>query len=335
MGDDGVGGGNLQAPTKAEQAENRLRAMEASGSEGLIGSAAQARATSEGHEIQREGQAKQERMGERQIASHEKLAAASNELQKISIGIQGGQLKLAQQRDAIDSSLKTIQYINAQTVLDLNEEFKTAEPERKKVIKDQLALLTGKDGDKWIPVPTGYDETTGKPTGYRMFNKADGTWEDPPKAGGGSNVQWKKETGEIRVNGEIIPGKKAKSQAEAAEIARNYQPKKATAPGGPEQLSGPVGDQPAAEPRPQPKPQPQPLGGLIQSPTDFEARRSEAIKKVTAEGAAQRIASLEAEIGTLTEQLRSGNTKSGGRDQRSSIEARQRKLQDELKSLQG
>lgn len=69
--EDGVGGGMKQAPTKAEQRANERKAYMASGDSGLI----QAAVSSEGHDIQREGQAKQERMGERQIASQEKLSA--------------------------------------------------------------------------------------------------------------------------------------------------------------------------------------------------------------------------------------------------------------------
>ena len=68
--DDGQGGGNLQAPTIAEQRANERKAFMASGDSGLISAAV----ASEGHDIQREGQDKQERMGERQIASQEKLA---------------------------------------------------------------------------------------------------------------------------------------------------------------------------------------------------------------------------------------------------------------------
>lgn len=70
MVDDGQGGGTMQAPTQAEQRANERKAFMASGDAGLINAAV----TSEGHDIQREGQAKQERQSERQIASHEKLS---------------------------------------------------------------------------------------------------------------------------------------------------------------------------------------------------------------------------------------------------------------------
>ncbi|MDA8260216.1 MAG: hypothetical protein M0Z99_32060 [Betaproteobacteria bacterium] len=217
MVDDGQGSGNLQTPPVAEQRANTRKALLESGDPSLIGAAS----SMENTDVMREGQASRERQTSQQIASNEKIAAASDALRNISIGIEGGRLKLEQSRAAIDDSIKTIQYENAQRVKDLQDEFQSpdATPERKSQIKDQIQLLTGKDNDKYVPVATGYDEMTGKPTGYKIFNRADNTWSDPPGTNN-SKPQWNPKTKEIRVDGKVIGT--ADNAADATTKAKAY-----------------------------------------------------------------------------------------------------------------
>lgn len=84
----------------------------------------------------------------------------------------------------LDRSIKEIALENAKRVKALEEEFRTATPERKKAIIEEKQLLTGKDNDNYLPVPLKDDQ--GNVTGYKVFDKKRGEWVEPRPSGAGA-----------------------------------------------------------------------------------------------------------------------------------------------------
>lgn len=129
----------------------------------------------------------------------------------------------------LDNAIKQFAVDNTKRVEELRKEFASAPPERQQAITTEIQLLTGKDNDKYLPVPIGFDEATGKPNAYRIFDTKSGNWKDggeAPKIG----AKWDNSTGDV-----IIDGKKigtAKTEAEARKLvasARNSSPAGTTA----------------------------------------------------------------------------------------------------------
>jgi hypothetical protein len=104
------------------------------------------------------------------------------EVQREGQAITSRQVTTIEQGAALDNQIKEIQIKNAKDVENLRKEYPTATPERKKVIGDTLSILTGKDTDKFLPVPAAWDEM-GKPTHYLILNTREGSWTNPPVPG--------------------------------------------------------------------------------------------------------------------------------------------------------
>lgn len=94
---------------------------------------------------------------------------------------------------SLDNKLKQIQLDNAARLKELRVDYQKASPEKRSLIEKEVALLTGKDNDNFIAVATGFDEVTGKPTAYKVFNKKSGEWVEPkdgtPKTSTGGPVE--------------------------------------------------------------------------------------------------------------------------------------------------
>jgi|GEM_PF-2715560 len=87
----------------------------------------------------------------------------------------------------LDNAIKQMTVDNAKEVAALKVEFKTATPERKQQISDNISVLTGKDNDKFLPVPLKDD--MGNVTGYKIFDTKKGVWVGEA-AGGSSGVKY-------------------------------------------------------------------------------------------------------------------------------------------------
>lgn len=144
--------------------------------QGMISEAMQVRQTEqqrverqEGHAVQREQMAATERYHNASLAIQ---AAAEGRMKKGS---------------DLDAQIKEITLGNLKEVESLRKEFTaTQDPERKKQITETIQLLTGKDNDQYVPVPDGFDQVTGKPNSYKIFDKKRGTFLDPQAGGGGA-----------------------------------------------------------------------------------------------------------------------------------------------------
>ena len=163
------------------------------------------------------------------IASAEKISEASNKLQAKANSIASGRLTLEQARAELENPLKEIELFNAATLSGLNAKLqeKGISKEEKASIKEQIRVLTGKDNDNVVLVPTGYDELTGKPNAYQIFDKRTLKFIDPKAGeGGGAGAKWDDKSGIVTVNGVRVPGL-AKTKAEAIALAKNYKPEAA------------------------------------------------------------------------------------------------------------
>ena len=177
MVEDGMGGGMMQAPTAAEQRENTYQAMINSRDKGMI---AQAMSMKE-HQLTREHQTEQT---DRQIGSHEKIAAnalrSHEKLQRISIGIQAGHLDIAKKSAEIQNAVGNIKLDNEKEVQKLRTEWRAAKtPEDRSRISENISILTGKDSDKFLPVPLKDEQ--GNITGYQIFDTKNGRFVDQNK----------------------------------------------------------------------------------------------------------------------------------------------------------
>ena len=84
----------------------------------------------------------------------------------------------------LDNAIKQMTVDNARTITKLKGEFGAATPERKQQISDELSVLTGKDTDKFLPVPL--KDEMGATTGYKVFDTKRGAWVDGGAGGGGA-----------------------------------------------------------------------------------------------------------------------------------------------------
>lgn len=103
---------------------------------------------------------------------------ATRQYQNASLAIQRAAEGRLEKGSNIENDIKTIALGNAKRVQTLQTEFQTAAPDRKNAIKDEIQMLTGKDTDKFIPVPDGFDPITGKPNGYKIFDTKAGRFVD-------------------------------------------------------------------------------------------------------------------------------------------------------------
>lgn len=85
----------------------------------------------------------------------------------------------------LDNAIKQIAVDNNKTISKLKEEFSSATPERKQAINEELSVLTGKDADKFLPVPL--KDELGAITGYKVFDTKRGVWVEGG-AGGATSI---------------------------------------------------------------------------------------------------------------------------------------------------
>jgi hypothetical protein len=87
----------------------------------------------------------------------------------------------------LDNAVKQMALDNAKRADGLRKEFGAATPERQSQIKDELSVLTGKDTDKFMPVPL--KDEMGATTGYKIFDTKAGRWVDEGAKGGGDPLK--------------------------------------------------------------------------------------------------------------------------------------------------
>ena len=85
----------------------------------------------------------------------------------------------------LDNAIKQMGLDNAKRVQELKAEFGKAPPERQQQIKDELSILTGKDADKFVPVPL--KDADGAISGYQVFDTKAGRFVDAGSGKGGSD----------------------------------------------------------------------------------------------------------------------------------------------------
>ena len=104
--------------------------------------------------------------------------------QKGMLGLQGAQLAEAKKSGDLDRQIKQVTLDNNKRVDALRVEFAKAEttPERKNAIREEIQLLSGKDNDKYLPVPL--KDEMGNVIGYKIFDTKAGDWKEPKAASG-------------------------------------------------------------------------------------------------------------------------------------------------------
>lgn len=113
----------------------------------------------------------------------ERLAETKRHNQRVEVLQAAAEGRLKKMAD-METAIKQIALDNAKRVRDLQTEFTTATPDRKKAINEEIQLITGKDNDNYLPVPI--KDELGAITGYHVFDKKRGTWVEGqgPKPGG-------------------------------------------------------------------------------------------------------------------------------------------------------
>lgn len=119
----------------------------------------------------------------------------------------------------LDNAIKQIAVDNARTITKLKGEFASATPERKQEINEELSVLTGKDADKFLPVPL--KDEMGAITGYKVFDTKRGVWAERGASGGAPAVGT--EVGGYVFNGGD-PNDKKNWTAKAAGKQAGYKP---------------------------------------------------------------------------------------------------------------
>jgi len=83
--------------------------------------------------------------------------------------------------ELLDNTIKQITISNAKEVQALRTQFqKETDPTKRAAINETIQVLTGKDNDKFLPVPL--KDELGNITGYQVLNTKTGAWVEP--AGG-------------------------------------------------------------------------------------------------------------------------------------------------------
>ena len=137
---------------------------------------------SEGLESGRQSHA--ERLQETALEAAAKRHSESLAVQREGQGIQRQQLDILKKGAGLDHDIKTIQLGNAKRVDALQKEFATAAPDRKQAIRQEISILTGKDNNRFLPVPL--KDELGNITGYQIFDKVDGVFVSGGKPQGAS-----------------------------------------------------------------------------------------------------------------------------------------------------
>jgi len=103
-------------------------------------------------------------------------------VQRSGQAIQSRQLDVMEKGAKLDQDIKQIQLNNATEIEKLRKEFAAEkDPDKRAIISDNLRILTGKDTDKYLPVPLKDD--MGNITGYQIFDTKRGAFVDNQKSG--------------------------------------------------------------------------------------------------------------------------------------------------------
>lgn len=118
----------------------------------------------EGRQLQREGMGLQREQFAEQVR-HAKVAEEALL----------GQLAEAKASGTLERAIKQLALNNANRVAALREEWKKATDQKVRAeIKEELDILTGKDTDKFLPYPVGYDPDTGRANQFILINTKTG-----------------------------------------------------------------------------------------------------------------------------------------------------------------
>ena len=149
---------------------------------------------------------------------------------------QASEGRLAKSAD-LDTALKQIALDNTKRVQVLREEFAAAAPERRAKINEEIQLITGKDNDKFMPVPIKDDMDN--VSGYKIFDTKAGRFVEQ-NAGAGGGSKYNDATGEVTVDGKvtatIAKGLKSREEVQAA-LAKSKPAGKDTGGAGGEPVS--------------------------------------------------------------------------------------------------
>lgn len=113
----------------------------------------------------------------------------TREIQRAGVGLQAARLGIEAKGAALDQQIKEIQIKNAKDLDAMKESYRTeTDPEKKAQIADNIRILTGKDKDKYLPVPLKDD--MGNVVGYEIFDTIRGKFVESkaspkPKPGNG------------------------------------------------------------------------------------------------------------------------------------------------------
>jgi hypothetical protein len=95
--------------------------------------------------------------------------------------------------ELLDNTIKQITISNAKEVQSLRAQFqKETDPTKRAAINETIQVLTGKDSDKFLPVPL--KDEMGNITGYQVLNTKTGAWIEPtggkPPAGANGKADY-------------------------------------------------------------------------------------------------------------------------------------------------
>lgn len=157
MVDDGVGGGNLQAPTQAEQRANTTKALISSGDQTLMSAGAQ---MGEG-DLNRTERSKEfeVRNAQDQRQHEERMAQTERQMKQ-----QAAQIGIESRKVAMLESNNVLEQADKKVIRDAREAYlKETDPEKKAELGAQFLTLTGKIGERWKPIES-VDQNTGQKT---------------------------------------------------------------------------------------------------------------------------------------------------------------------------
>lgn len=109
-----------------------------------------------------------------QATENERHNRETVDVQRQHLGLEGARLGIERGRADMENKINQIKLDNVTRVNSLQNEYRTASPERQRAIQEEVQLLTGKDNDKYLPVPLKDD--MGNVTGYKIFDTKRGAW---------------------------------------------------------------------------------------------------------------------------------------------------------------
>jgi hypothetical protein len=170
------------------------------------------------------------RLSQKEIAQMHEEAATKRHGQ--SMGAQAAtnarldkELGLRTQEFDLKKRIADIEFKNIEEIDKRRREYGTATPERKAEIRDEIALLNGKDKDNWIVTGVNPDPDTGRATEYIKINKTTGE-EVPLNYGRGAPAKGEKKQSKADLAMQFFTGdepekKKPEGRARSGLIQRN------------------------------------------------------------------------------------------------------------------